>query len=860
MKKGIIALLLAWSTTAYAQQYTTTPNIGLEIPAVNTPNWQVSLDYDLNKLDSVIWQLQSNGQTVSSASIAAALGYTPVNPANAGSEYIPVASQFAQNLNLLTASAFQGAWSSASTYSKGQMVSYNGNVYVSLINDNSNDEPDTATADWSLFVQAGASSGSTATDDTSLFLFSDATCVAATFFGASPTASGSANVTAINAAVAAAQSGQTSNVCLSGGIYPLASTVTIPTGIKLIGRGSVGSTGTTLQASSGFSSGTSIVTFGSSAVDARVENMTLDCNSQSGVIGMKDSTGLQGTGANHLSINNCNSNSLEVLGAGASGGAAEYGAGYHDLIIAPGTTVTTSTVPLLVKNLVGSGGFSNISINMTSGHATNYAAEFSGENYKIDGIETQYSGTTSNGSVLLGGSGTMGAVGLSLSNVIAGTGSAGPVVEIGTGGTSTPSGIIIKNAIGGSGTIKNDVLSTSITSPSYSIGASGEVLDLGSGNAWSLTNAITNNGSVVLQGTGTQLELQNGTSGSSGYPFKVDTSTNLTIGGHNSGDTHWINNGTFGKFCLDANGTCDSLIFDPSMSDTGNAFLDMIADDVWWNHSSESYSVTGNGSHEIYGIGNVNPTATNTPNSSGGIAIFAANSITEPSTFSQTQMNSYIRALIPSQGGIEILNGNNAACVAGTLTFVSDSEHQNDPGMKICTTVSGTPTWVTPGTGSGSGGGGASSSIAGVNVSSTTATNGQFLQVVSNQWQGSSVQTIESNAGMGISINSSGAPYQNVGIRVISTTTATIANSDCGNSVYFTSSAAVSAVLVQAGAAMTTGCIVRLVNAGSAAVTVSPNTSTIAGASSFSLAAGTPAAPTTALVGNDGTNYYILGH
>jgi hypothetical protein len=32
---------------------TVTPNIGLQIPAFNQPNWQVALDYDLNLLDLI---------------------------------------------------------------------------------------------------------------------------------------------------------------------------------------------------------------------------------------------------------------------------------------------------------------------------------------------------------------------------------------------------------------------------------------------------------------------------------------------------------------------------------------------------------------------------------------------------------------------------------------------------------------------------------------------------------------------------------------------------------------------------------------------------------------------------------------
>ncbi len=58
------------------------------------------------------------------------------------------------------------AWSSSTTYSIGQAVSYNGSSYISLVNSNNNHTPSSTPADWSLLAQEG-SSGNTVWNGTS---------------------------------------------------------------------------------------------------------------------------------------------------------------------------------------------------------------------------------------------------------------------------------------------------------------------------------------------------------------------------------------------------------------------------------------------------------------------------------------------------------------------------------------------------------------------------------------------------------------------------------------------------------------------------------------------------------------------
>jgi hypothetical protein len=51
---------------------------------------------------------------------------------------------------------FLGAWSNATTYSTGDAISYNGSSYISSQNGNLNNNPATATAEWSLLAEQGA--------------------------------------------------------------------------------------------------------------------------------------------------------------------------------------------------------------------------------------------------------------------------------------------------------------------------------------------------------------------------------------------------------------------------------------------------------------------------------------------------------------------------------------------------------------------------------------------------------------------------------------------------------------------------------------------------------------------------------
>jgi len=51
--------------------------------------------------------------------------------------------------------SFQGLWSSATTYTTGDAVFYNGSSYISLAGGNTNNQPDVSVAQWSVLAQQG---------------------------------------------------------------------------------------------------------------------------------------------------------------------------------------------------------------------------------------------------------------------------------------------------------------------------------------------------------------------------------------------------------------------------------------------------------------------------------------------------------------------------------------------------------------------------------------------------------------------------------------------------------------------------------------------------------------------------------
>src|SRR5207245_6946362 len=61
---------------------------------------------------------------------------------------------------------FKGVWDNATTYSTGDAVSFNGSSYVSLVNSNAGNQPDTNPSQWTLLAQQGVAGATGATGAT----------------------------------------------------------------------------------------------------------------------------------------------------------------------------------------------------------------------------------------------------------------------------------------------------------------------------------------------------------------------------------------------------------------------------------------------------------------------------------------------------------------------------------------------------------------------------------------------------------------------------------------------------------------------------------------------------------------------
>jgi hypothetical protein len=116
IKKCLIALVAIMPCCVFGQS--TTPILNLQIPVYGQQNWNVPFAADMNILDTAIGQLQR---------------------------------------------PFQGTYSSSVAYSKGQEVSIGQNLYISLINSNTGNNPASATNAWALVISGSTSSSTNAT-------------------------------------------------------------------------------------------------------------------------------------------------------------------------------------------------------------------------------------------------------------------------------------------------------------------------------------------------------------------------------------------------------------------------------------------------------------------------------------------------------------------------------------------------------------------------------------------------------------------------------------------------------------------------------------------------------------------------
>lgn len=111
----------------------------------------------------------------------------------------------------------------------------------------------------------------------------------------------------------------------------------------------------------------------------------------------------------------------------------------------------------------------------------------------------------------------------------------------------------------------------------------------------------------------------------------------------------------------------------------------------------------------------------------------------------------------------------------------------------------------------------------------------------------------------GSPITTTGTISAAVAIRTVSGTSDTVLAADCGNLVNYTNAGSVAVTLPQAGTTgFATGAFFQVCSQGAGTTTVTPTTSTIGGAVTKTLVAGTAAAPVCTGIVSDGTNYQLV--
>lgn len=120
-----------------------------------------------------------------------------------------------------------------------------------------------------------------------------------------------AQACASNPLAAITKSGQ---VLLGNATYQTTVSWTLPTKVQLVGsgRGDSSSNGTVIQAVAGFPASTPVVQFAASAVGTRVTNVTVDCNNQTGAIGVQNLQAQEESGFSYGIIRDCPGGDLDV--------------------------------------------------------------------------------------------------------------------------------------------------------------------------------------------------------------------------------------------------------------------------------------------------------------------------------------------------------------------------------------------------------------------------------------------------------------------------------------------------------------------------------------------------------------------
>lgn len=217
-----------------------------------------------------------------------------------------------------------------------------------------------------------------------------------------------------------------------------------------------------------------------------------------------------------------------------------------------------------------------------------------------------------------------------------------------------------------------------------------------------------------------------------------------------------------------------------------------------------------------------------------------------------TLSGSWPNQTINSSNPVVIGTTNPTTCTVGQLFY--NTTAASGSNFLSCTAAN---TWTSVGgTSSGSSTSGNATSIQGASVATTAPANNQMLvyNSTSASYTPTTIYTLQNGLGTTTSGTSVLQVNVSMGVRAVTATTDTIANTDCGGLVTYNNASAVAVALPQAGLAgnFAAGCPVTVRNYGAGTVTVTPATSTIGGATSQAVSQNKGC-----LIVSDGTNWQL---
>jgi hypothetical protein len=261
-------------------------------------------------------------------------------------------------------------------------------------------------------------------------------------FGA--TTASTDNSAAINAAIAAAVATSTGKVFVPAGVWKTAAVIQDLNKVKIVGVGRGDSTANSvIQATASFPSSTAVIRIGADAshpvFGGGVEDITIDCNSQSGCGGILNYFGEEQTQIKRVTVLNAPGYCYMVAGAMDTASGHSQNSGPDEALeCLPSAAAVTGTRDVILQNTLGYRGIIGASLS-NGGFTTKpaYCLEASGQNTTLIGIHMEQCAS----GMLLAKSGTQGMQDLTVVNSDLGTGGTGASIEIDQNVTNATQGI-----------------------------------------------------------------------------------------------------------------------------------------------------------------------------------------------------------------------------------------------------------------------------------------------------------------------------------------------------------------------------------------------------------------------------------